>query len=203
MDRYALDGVVTWWLTPEDAPVDSSVSLATNVNPTTLKRVPDLVAAVLSGMQQRQGGAMAAAGDDEFTSSSSAAGVSAAPAARAADAGDSDAAAGELAAVIGGLRRGGFKTTYEAGLEALQTLTPVEQMTVLSSYGELSSDLMRFLRTFAEAGRVVTKQTSMLSLSNSLHRADVVRSRLTGSLRMRHEASSTVRLRLELPRHAF
>ena len=174
MDVYATDGVATWWLTPEDAPLDPTAPLAAGLAEPALQRVPDLIAEVLGGLQRRdgaRGGAASGAGHQGHQGTS--AGGAVAPGVSA----ETDAAAGELADAIRDLRQAGFQTSYEAGLAALQQLPPTQQVAALSSYGELAHDLMPFLRTFAEAGRVVTAEDIRAFFAN-LADGRRVRSRL-------------------------
>lgn len=176
MDVYASDGVATWWLTPEDAPLDPTAPLAAGLAEPALQRVPDLIAEVLGGLQRRDGARGGAVGGGAASGASlqaTSAGGAFAPGVSA----ETDAAAGELADAIRDLRQAGFQTSYEAGLAALQQLPPTQQVAALSSYGELAHDLMPFLRTFAEAGRVVTAEDIRAFFAN-LADGRRVRSRL-------------------------
>nr|ACO14622.1 C14orf130 homolog [Caligus clemensi] len=48
--------------------------------------------------------------------------------------------------------------SYEEGMKALSSLDRVKQVEALSSYNSMKSDLMDYLKTFAEGGKVVTSE---------------------------------------------
>jgi hypothetical protein len=165
MGRYAADGVATWWLQAEDAPADPSAPITTGLDEAALRRVPGLIDAVMGDLRRQRNssgslggvaaGAAASAAGSSSSGGGSAASAAAGPLAPSASA-SVEAAAGALADAIESLRRNGFQTTYEAGMQALAALPALEQVQALTSYGALEAELMPFLRTFAETGRVVT-----------------------------------------------
>jgi hypothetical protein len=142
MACYVSDGVATWFMQPDEAPVDLSAQLLTGLDASTLRRVPGLIDTVrqqLAGGESSSGARQSGASSEDYREN---------PAA--------EAAAGALADAIDVLRRSGFQTTYEAGMQALTTMPALDQVQALHNYGSLEAELMPFLRTFAEAGRVVT-----------------------------------------------
>lgn len=50
-----------------------------------------------------------------------------------------------------------FRTSYEKGLDALQTMPHTEQLNALHAYNEMSSEVMPYLRQIADTGRAITE----------------------------------------------
>ncbi|RYG56788.1 hypothetical protein EON66_02020 [archaeon] len=155
MKVYAHFGVAQWFF---DSPVDVKASSAPGA--------ACLARTTQAATTARAVGDAAPATDDDGTTAGAAGTSSASRAAARSQASGATVDDGvllgsseQLAAHFPQLPRG-FKTSFEQGLAALSSLPHTTQMDAVHGYQQLAGELLPFLRSFAESGRVVTVRES-------------------------------------------